>query len=246
MISAPSQKWYRRNWPLKAVRKIVHNLGIMKFTKGEELANAVSHLAGALLAVAALVLMVVFSARAATPWHIVSTAVFGATLVILYLSSMFTHWLPPGRFKEFFFKMDQIAIFMLIAGTYTPIALITLHGPFGWVIFGIEWGLAITGIVIRLVKPASYNTGVGLFNVILYASMGWLVLIALVQLIKILPTMGWIWILIGGFFYTLGIYFFRIAKFRYAHLVWHLMVLAGSISHFIAVFFYIIRTVRPE
>jgi len=218
----------------------------MKFTKGEELANAVSHLAGALLAVAALVLMVVFSARAGTPWHIVSTAVFGATLVILYLSSMFTHWLPPGRTKEFFFLMDQIAIFMLIAGTYTPIALITLHGPFGWVIFGIEWGLAITGIVIRLLKPASYNSGVGLFNVILYASMGWLVLIALVPLIRILPTMGWVWILIGGLFYTLGIYFFRIAKFRYAHLVWHLMVLAGSVSHFIAVFFYVIRTVRTE
>lgn len=218
----------------------------MKFTKGEELANALSHLAGALLGCAALVLMVVFSSRTGTPWHIVSTAVFGATLVILYLSSMFTHWLPPGQTKEFFFKMDQIAIFMLIAGTYTPIALIALHGPLGWVIFGIEWVLAITGIVIRLLKPASYDSGVGLFNVILYASMGWLVLIALVPLIRILPTMGWVWILIGGLFYTLGIYFFRIAKFRYAHLVWHLMVLAGSVSHFIAVFFYVIRTVGPE
>jgi len=185
-----------------------------KFTKGEELANALSHLAGALLGVAALVLMVVFSAKVGTAWHIVSTAVFGATLVILYLSSMFTHWLPAGRTKEFFFTMDQIAIFMLIAGTYTPIALITLHGPFGWVIFGIEWGLAITGIVIKLLKPVSYNAGVGLFNVILYVSMGWLVLIALVPLIRTLPVMGWIWILIGGLCYTAGIYFFRIARFR--------------------------------
>lgn len=221
-----------------------HNLP--KFTKGEELANALSHLAGALLGVAALVLMVVFSAKVGTAWHIVSTAVFGATLVILYLSSMFTHWLPAGRTKEFFFTMDQIAIFMLIAGTYTPIALITLHGPFGWVIFGIEWGLAVTGIVIKLLKPVSYNTGVGLFNVILYASMGWLVLIALVPLIRILPVMGWMWILIGGLCYTAGIYFFRIARFRYAHLVWHIMVLAGSISHFIAVFFYVIHNTLPE
>jgi len=217
-----------------------------KFTLGEELANALSHLAGALLGVAALILMVVFSAKVGTAWHIVSTAVFGATLVILYLSSMFTHWLPAGRTKEFFFTMDQIAIFMLIAGTYTPIALITLHGPFGWVIFGIEWGLAVTGIVIKLLKPVSYNEGVGLFNVILYASMGWLVLIALVPLIKVLPVMGWMWILIGGLCYTAGIYFFRIARFRYAHLVWHIMVLAGSISHFIAVFFYVILTTLPE
>ena len=216
-----------------------------KFTRGEETANAISHLAGALLGVAALVLMVVYSARVGTAWHIVSTAIFGATLVILYLSSMFTHWLPAGRTKEFFFTVDQIAIFMLIAGTYTPLALISLHGPFGWVIFGIEWGLAVIGIVLKLIKPVKYNTGVGLFNIILYASMGWLVLIALVPLIRKLPLMGWMWILIGGLFYSAGIWFFRVARFRYAHLVWHLMVLAGSISHFIAVFFYIIEIAIP-
>jgi hemolysin III len=184
--------------------------------------------------------MVVYSARTGTAWHIVSSAVFGATLIILYLSSMFTHWLPAGRTKEFFFTMDQIAIFMLIAGTYTPLALITLHGAFGWVIFGIEWGLAIAGIAIKLMKPVKYAAGVGTFYIILYASMGWLVLIALVPLIKILPLMGWMWILIGGICYTAGIYFFKAARFRYAHLVWHLFVLAGSISHFMAIFFYII------
>lgn len=212
-----------------------------KFTKGEELANAISHMAGALLSVAALVLMVVYSARAGTAWHIVSTTVFGATLIILYLSSMFTHWLPAGRTKEFFFTMDQIAIFMLIAGTYTPIALISLHGPLGWVVFGIEWGLAVTGIIIKLMKPAKYDKGVSTFYIILYVSMGWLVLIALVPLINVLPFMGWMWILIGGVCYSIGIYFFRAARFRYAHLVWHLFVLAGSFSHFMAVFFYIIE-----
>jgi hemolysin III len=217
-----------------------------KFTKGEELANAISHLAGTLFGIVALVLMVVYSARVGTAWHVVSTAVFGATLVLLYLSSMFTHWLPAGRTKEFFFTMDQIAIFMLIAGTYTPIALITLHGPFGWVIFFIEWGLAAAGIVVKLLKPVKYAAGVGLFNIILYVAMGWLVLIALVPLIKILPIMGFMWIIIGGLFYSFGIYFYRIARFRYAHLVWHIMVLAGSISHFIAVYFYIIDTALPE
>jgi hemolysin III len=211
-----------------------------KFTKEEELANALSHLAGALLGVAALVLMVVYSSKNGTVWHVVSTSIFGATLVILYLSSMFTHWLPQGRSKEMFFTLDQIAIFMLIAGTYTPIALISLHGPFGWVIFGIEWGLAIIGITLKLLKPVTYKTGVGLFNIILYASMGWLFLIAMVPIIKVLPFMGWMWIIIGGLCYSAGIYFFRVAKFRYSHLVWHLLVLAGSVSHFIAVFFYII------
>ncbi|MFO7574456.1 MAG: hemolysin III family protein [Bacteroidales bacterium] len=213
---------------------------VEKFTKGEELANALSHLAGALLSVAALVLMVVYSSRVGNAWHVVSTAIFGATLIILYLSSMFTHWLPAGRTKEFFFTMDQIAIFMLIAGTYTPLALISLHGPLGWVIFGIEWGLALTGIIIKLMRPVKYAAGVSLFYIILYVSMGWLVLVALVPLIKTLPVMGWLWIIIGGVCYSIGIYFFRVAKFRYAHLIWHLFVLAGSISHFMAVFFYII------
>jgi len=211
-----------------------------KFSKGEELANAISHLAGALLGVAALVLMVVYSSRAGTAWHVVSTAVFGATLVILYLSSMFTHWLPEGRTKEAFFTMDQVAIFMLIAGSYTPIALISLHGPFGWVIFGIEWGLAVLGITLKLLKPVKYSTGVGWLNIILYVSMGWLLLIALVPLIRVLPFMGWMWIIIGGLCYSVGIYFFRIARFKFAHLVWHILVIAGSVSHFIAIFFYVI------
>lgn len=211
-----------------------------KFSKGEELANALSHLAGALLGVAALVLMVVYSSINGTAWHVVSTAIFGATLVILYLSSMFTHWLPMGRTKELFFTLDQIAIFMLIAGTYTPIALISLHGPFGWVIFGIEWGLAIIGITIKLLRPVTYTKGVGWFNIILYVSMGWVFLIAVVPLLKSTPTMGLVWILIGGLCYSVGIYFFRVAKFKFAHLVWHLLVLAGSVAHFIAVFFYII------
>lgn len=218
-------------------KKIV---GVEKFSKGEELANAVSHLAGALLSVVALVLMVIYSSRTGTVWHVVSTAIFGATLVLLYLSSMLTHWLPTGRTKEFFFTMDQIAIFMLIAGTYTPLALISLHGPLGWVIFGIEWGLALIGITMKLKKPVKYEAGVGLYNIILYVIMGWLVLIAPGPLIRILPVMGWLWIIIGGLCYSIGIYFFRVAKFRYSHLVWHLFVLAGSISHFMAIFFYII------
>lgn len=212
----------------------------IKFSHGEELANGVSHFIGALLAVVALVLMVHYSVRYGNGWHVVSTSVFGATMIILYLSSTLTHILPMGRAKDRFFNFDRIAIYLLIAGTYTPIALIALHGPMGWVVFGIEWGLAITGTLVILIKPGDFNTGVSTFYVLSYAVMGWLFLIAIVPVMNNLPLMGAVWILIGGLCYTLGILFFKKFRFPYHHLVWHLMVLAGTASHFIAIFFYMI------
>jgi hemolysin III len=184
--------------------------------------------------------MVVFSVTRGSSWHVVSSAIFGSTMVILYISSTLNHWLKPGRGKEFFFTFDQIAIFMLIAGTYTPVTLVALHGPFGWTIFGIEWGLALVGTIIRIVKPVKFDKGVNLFFVLTYAIMGWIIIIAIVQVFNALPLMGVIWILIGGVCYSLGILFFKIAKFRFHHLVWHLFVIAGSISHFFAIFFYVI------
>lgn len=211
-----------------------------KFSRGEELANATSHLFGALLSVAALVLMLNLSFIRGNEWHVVSTAIFGASMVVLYLSSTITHILPAGRAKDLFFNVDRIAIYLLIAGTYTPVALLILHGPLGWVIFGIEWGLAILGTLMIVMRPGDYNTGVSTFYVITYAVMGWLILTAIVPVIKILPPMGIFWIFIGGGFYTLGILFFKVIKFPYHHLVWHILVVAGSISHFFAVFFYMI------
>ncbi len=204
------------------------------------MANAVSHLTGALLAIVALVLMVHQSARHGDSWHVVSSAVFGTSMIVLYLSSTLTHILPMGRTKDWFFNFDRIAIYFLIAGTYTPIALITLNGPLGWVIFGIEWGLALTGTILILRKPGDFNTGVNAFYIISYAAMGWLILIAIVPVMRLLPLMGSLWILIGGLCYTLGIVFFKLVRFPYHHLVWHLLVLAGTVSHFFAVFFYII------
>jgi len=211
-----------------------------KFSRGEELANAISHFSGALLAVAGLVLMLHFSIVNGTVWHVVSTSVFGASMIVLYVSSTMTHILPMGRAKDRFFNFDRIAIYFLIAGTYTPIALITLHGPLGWVIFGIEWGLALVGTLMILTKPGDYNSGVSTFYVVSYAVMGWLFLIAIVPVMKNLPLMGTLWILIGGLCYTFGILFFKVIKFPYHHLVWHILVLAGTISHFFAVFFYMI------
>ncbi|MCK5135523.1 MAG: hemolysin III family protein [Bacteroidales bacterium] len=211
-----------------------------KFSKREEVANAVSHFLGALLAVAGLVLMIYHSVVHGNAWHLVSTSVFGGSMIILYLSSTLTHILPMGKAKDLFFNIDRIAIYFLIAATYTPIALITLNGPFGWIIFGIEWGLAIFGTILILTRPGNFNSGVNTFYVISYAVMGWLFLIAIVPIIDRLPVMGWLWILIGGLCYTLGIVFFKLIKFPYHHLVWHLLVIAGSLSHFFAVFFYMI------
>ncbi len=211
-----------------------------KFSKGEELANAYSHLAGALLALVGLVLMIKVSFAHGQTLHVITSSVFGATMVILYFSSTMTHILPVGRLKDKFFNLDRIAIYLLIAGSYTPIALVGIGGAFGWVIFAIEWGIALTGTLLILFKPGDYNTGVNTFYVISYAVMGWLFLIAIGPVTKSLPIMAWLWILIGGACYTIGIFFFKLFKFPYHHLIWHLLVIAGSFSHFIAVYFYLI------
>jgi hemolysin III len=211
-----------------------------KFSRGEELANALSHLSGVFLGLAALVLMIHSSLSRGTGWHLFSTSVFGVTMIILYLSSTLTHILPAGKAKDWFFNIDRIAIYFLIAGTYTPIALVTLNGPLGWTIFGIEWGLALVGTFMILTRPGNFKHGVNTFYVVSYAVMGWLLLIAIGPIFRSIPLMGGLWILIGGLCYSIGIPFYNTLKFPYHHLVWHLLVLAGTISHFIAVYFYII------
>ncbi len=211
-----------------------------RYTLKEELANALSHLAGAIFAVVALVLLVVKATRIGNGWHITSSAVFGATMIILFYSSTMTHWLRPGKAKDVFFTIDQIAIFTLIAGTYTPFTLIALHGPFGWVIFGLEWGLALAGISIKLVRPTNFNQGVNLFYILLYAAMGWMLVIAIVPIYKSLSLMGVLWILIGGLCYTIGIFFYRLARFKNHHLVWHLLVVAGAAAHFFGIYYYVL------
>lgn len=213
---------------------------IGRFTHKEEIANFVSHFAGAILAGVMLTLMIVASALKGNAWHIVTTSIFGTTMVLLYFSSAVAHGLPAGKGKQVFFIIDQAAIFLLIAGTYTPLALVALHGAFGWVIFGLQWAMALSGIILKIVKPNKVEAGVDIIGIAIYAIMGWMLLIAIVPLIKALPLMGMIWIFIGGACYTFGIIFYRKAKFKYAHLVWHLMVLAGSISHFFAIYFYVI------
>jgi hemolysin III len=161
--------------------------------------------------------------------------------MFLYMSSSVAHWLHEGKWKDVFFKLDQVAIFILIAGTYTPLTLIALHGYLGWLLFILEWGLAIIGIVRLLIRSARFEEGVGIIDIMIYVIMGWMVIAFTGPVLKSVPVLGFLWIIIGGLFYTTGIIFFKLTKFRYHHLVWHLMVIGGSASHFTAIFFYILQ-----
>lgn len=211
-----------------------------RFTYKEELANAISHLAGAVLGTIALAAMVIYSVKNGSSWHIIASSVFGATMVLLYLSSTLNHWLPKGKGKEFFFAFDQIAIYLLIAGTYTPFALVALHGTLGWIIFGIEWGLALLGLIIKIANPGKYAKGVNLYFIASYIIMGWIIIIAIQEIVEAISMNGFVWVIIGGFFYSFGIIFYRWRKLLYHHLIWHLFVIAGTISHFIAIYFYVL------
>lgn len=198
--------------------------------------NSISHLIGAALALAGLVVLVVLAARQGDPWKIVSFSVYGATLLLLYTFSTIYHS-SRGRAKRIFRKFDHLAIYLLIAGSYTPFTLITLRGAWGWSIFASVWFLAILGIVLDSMP----QRGSRILPVIIYLLMGWFILIALKPLLRTLPMTGFVWLLLGGLFYTFGIIFYSIdERMRHSHGIWHLFVLAGSLSHYFTVFFYVV------
>jgi hemolysin III len=198
--------------------------------------NSISHLVGATLALAALVVLVVFASLQGDPWKIVSFSVYGATLFLLYTLSTLYHSLR-GRAKLIFQKLDHGAIYLLIAGSYTPFTLVTMRGPWSWSLFGVVWGLAIVGITL----DSLHRNGPRVYQMIIYLLMGWLVLIALYPLIQNLPTGGLAWLVIGGLCYTGGMVFYALdEKLNHAHGIWHLFVLAGSVSHFLAILLYVL------
>jgi hemolysin III len=209
---------------------------IEKFTVGEEIANAVIHGIGALLSIAALVLLVVFSAINGQPWSIFSSVIYGSSLIILYLSSTLYHSFQRKKMKDLFEIFDHSAIYILIAGTYTPFALITLSGRLGWIIFSVVWVLAAIGIIFKIFFVKRFR----ILSTILYIAMGWLVVFAMEPLVTNLDFWGVFWLVIGGILYTVGTIFYVWRKIPYHHALWHLIVLAGSICHFFSVFFYVI------
>jgi len=201
---------------------------------GEEIANSVSHGVGLLAAVAAIPTLVAGAIRRGSVAGIVGVSVFAATMVLLYLTSTLYHALPNNRAKRVFRVLDHSAIFLLIAGTYTPFTLGVLRGPWGWTLFGLVWGLALAGVGLKAVGGVRYP----ILSPCLYLGMGWLVLIAFKPLWLRIPPAGLLWLLAGGLAYTAGIAFFAAVRTRYTHFVWHLFVLAGTTCHFIAVLWY--------
>jgi hemolysin III len=201
------------------------------FTKGEEIANAITHGIGALLSLSALVILIVMAALYGSAWHVTGFAIFGATMLILYLSSTLYHALSKQKVKHLFRKFDHMSIFLLIAGTYTPFCLIVLPGWIGWTILSITWVCALTGIVIKAFHTGKYEK----LSTLLYVMMGWLILPVIKLLYDSVSGETFLLLMVGGVFYTAGTYFFLKDHKKYYHSIWHLFVLAGTISHFFSV-----------
>lgn len=206
------------------------------YTKREEMLNVLTHGFGFLLSVVALVVLVFYASLNGDVWDIVSMAIYGSSLVILYFSSTAFHLIQNQKTRNRLNVLDHASIFLLIAGTYTPFVLVTLRGPWGWSIFGVVWGLAIAGIILKFFFTGRFN----LLSTILYVAMGWVIVIAIKPLYEALPLEGLLWLFGGGLFYTFGSIFFLINKIPYNHAIFHVFVLAGSVCHFIAVFFYVL------
>jgi len=200
----------------------------------EELANAVSHGVGLLCAVAATPVLIVGAMTGGTASDIVGSSVFAATLVLLYLTSTSYHAAPIGPLKRRLRRLDHAAIYLLIAGTYTPFTLGVLAGPWGWTLFGLVWGTAAFGVCYKLTAGVRHPR----LSTALYLIMGWLIVIAIRPLVLGMPLPGILWLVAGGLAYTAGVGFYQSRRMRYGHFLWHLFVLAGSACHFLAVLRY--------
>ena len=209
---------------------------VARYSTAEEIANSITHGVGLLLAMAGLATLVAFAVLRGTAWHIVGCSIFGATLVLSYLTSTLYHSIPSARAKSILRIFDHCAIFLLIAGTYTPLMLVNLRGPWGWSILGVVWGIATLGIVFKVTMLRKWTV----VSVVLYVAMGWVVVVATKPLLSAVAPGGLLLLLLGGLAYTGGVIFYGLRRMPYHHAVWHLFVLAGSVLHFFAVLFYVI------
>jgi hemolysin III len=205
----------------------------------EELAHGFSHGIGTGLAIIGLVILLVTATRYGNVWHVVSATIYGSSLILLYLASTLYHLFSAPGVKKFFQQLDHLMIYILIAGTYTPLTLITLRGTWGWTLFGLVWGMAVCGLVLELVIKKRIQW----LSLILYLGMGWLLVIAVKPLVMSLATGGLLLILTGGLLYTLGVIFYVWKNLSYNHAIWHLFVMAGSTAHFFAILFYVMPPV---
>lgn len=207
------------------------------YTKGEEIANAITHGIGTLLAIAGLVILVVQSARYADGWYVTGYSIFGASMILLYLESTLYHSLQGDKIKKLFRIFDHSSIFILIAGCYTPYILTALRDPLGWTIFGIEWGLTVIGIILKVFTTGKYEK----LSTFIYVLMGWLIVLHINKLSIMIPSISLKFLIAGGITYTVGSVLFIRDDIPYNHPVWHLFVLGGSICHFFSLLYMIPR-----
>lgn len=206
------------------------------FTKKEELANAITHGVGVLLSIAALVLLIVYSSIYGGPAHVISFTIYGVTLLLMYTCSTLVHSFPKGKAKNIFEILDHSAIYLFIAGTYTPIMVIVVEGPKGWVLLSLVWGLAVGGIIFK----AFFVKRFIIISTLVYILMGWMVVFALEPIAAAIPVGGLVLLITGGVLYTVGTIFYIWRKFYYHHAVWHLFVLLASVAHFFSILVYLL------
>ena len=210
--------------------------GIKHYSPLEEKTNIVSHGIGFILSIVALVLLVTHANLYGNAWHVVSFSIFGVSLIILYGASTFYHGTKKPELRNRLRVFDHASIYVLIAGTYTPFTLVTLKGPLGWSILVISWGMALTGIILKLFFTGKYD----LISTIMYVLMGWVIVFAIKPLINNLPADGLLWLFAGGISYTSGAIVYSIKKIKFNHAIFHMFVLIGSFCHFMSVFFYVL------
>jgi hemolysin III len=202
----------------------------------EETLNVITHGIGFILSLVALGFLVVYASKEGTVWHLTSFAIFGASLIVLYAASTLYHYTQNPQLRLKLNILDHSAIYVLIAGTYTPFTLVILKGWIGWTIFGLSWGLAIIGIVFKVFYFGRYDK----ISTIAYVLMGWVIILAIKPLIDSFPMNGLIWLFSGGLAYSIGALFYSIKKIRFNHAIFHVFVLLGSFCHFMAIFFYVL------
>ena len=203
---------------------------------GDILANAITHGVGALLAIIGAVYLIAAASTRGSAWQVASCSVFCATLVLVYICSTLYHSLVRTRARHVLHILDHSSIYLLIAGTYTPFTLVSLHGTLGWTIFGIEWALAVSGVVFKCFAVDRFEVA----SAVVYLAQGWFVVVAVAPLVHSIGWHGVFWLGAGGVAYTLGIVFFALDRLRYFHALWHLFVLAGSVFHYFAILFYVV------
>ncbi|MBJ2174326.1 hemolysin III family protein [Aureibaculum sp. A20] len=216
---------------------MMKNEHLTYYNSTEERLNVLTHAIGLVLSIIALVVLIIHANNHGTARHIVSFSIFGASLILLYSASTFYHYSQQPELRKKLNILDHAAIYVLIAGTYTPFTLITLKGTLGWTIFGITWGIALVGVFLKLFYTGRFEK----ISTAAYIGMGWIIIFAVKPLLENLPINGLYWLLAGGVFYTVGAILYSIPKIKYNHTIFHVFVLLGSFSHFMAIYFYVLQ-----